>query len=62
MWARRCLMYSFNPHVAGGEPAHRADVGYGNGVRGALITVKELGGDPRDGELAISRRHALNCY
>jgi len=59
MWARRCLMYSFNPH---GGAGHRNDVGYGAGIRGALLTVKDLGCDPRDGELAHARRHALSAY
>lgn len=69
IWARRCLMFRFNPYgdvtvvttnhpVA--EPAFRNDVGYGTSLRGALISVKDRVGDTRDGELARSRRRSLN--
>lgn len=75
MWCRRCLMFSTSPlfwvrpadGVAldrNGNPAraHRLDVGYGNNVKGALITVKNFAADPQDNQLAIARRHALNPY
>jgi len=62
IWARGCLMYSFSGLNGGTGPAHRLDVGHGAGIPGALITVKDLGSDPRDGELALTRRHALNSY
>lgn len=61
MWARRCLMFRFNPYGAA-APAHRNNVGYGANNRGALITVKNLGSDARDGELARARRRARNPY
>ncbi|MDX2150491.1 MAG: hypothetical protein SFV54_07140 [Bryobacteraceae bacterium] len=61
IWARRRLLWSPDPW----DPealAHRNDVGYGNTRRGALITVKEMAGDPWDGELARARRRSLNPY
>ena len=69
IWARRCLMFRFNPYgdvtvvtpnhpVA--EPAFRNDVGYGTSLRGALVTVKDRVGDTRDGELARARRRSLS--
>jgi hypothetical protein len=69
IWARRCLMFRFNPYAdvtvvtpnhPVAEPAFRNDVGYGAQLRGALISVKDRVGDTRDGELARSRRRSLN--
>lgn len=74
IWAHRCLMYRFNPfgdvtQPRVGlpiEPAFRNDVGYGNQLRGALITVKNLPADGtaatavRDDEVARARRRSLN--
>lgn len=67
MWARRCLMFRFNPYgdvttATPAQPAHRNNIGYGPSARGALITVKDLPGDTRDNELAKSRRRSLNPY
>ena len=63
--SRRCLMFRFNPYgdvttLVPPQPAFRNNVGYGTSLRGALVTVKDLPGDPRDGELARSRRRSLN--
>ena len=67
IWARRCLMFRFNPYgnvttATPAEPAFRNNVDYGNQVRGALITVKDLPGDTRDNEVARSRRRSLNPF
>ncbi len=61
MWVRRRLLSVPNPFPATGI-AHRDDVGYGASVRGAQITVKDLPGDPFDGEQARSRRRSLNPF
>lgn len=61
IWLVRRLMYSGWPDAA---PAYRNDVGYGADQYGALISVKQLGGDysNQDGELARSRRRARNPF
>jgi len=61
IWALRCLMYSYNPY-GNQNPSYRDTVGYGANRRGALITVKDLAADVRDGELARARRRALDPY
>jgi hypothetical protein len=67
MWCRRCLMST--PHHWGDptaetppQPAFRHDIGYGTGLRGGLMTLKNLPCDPRDDEVARTRRRALNPY
>lgn len=68
IWAHRCLMYRFNPfgdvtQPRVGlpiEPAFRNNVGYGNQLRGALITLKNLPADQRDDEVNRARRRSLN--
>jgi hypothetical protein len=59
MWSIRRLMFSRVPPA---EPPHRHDVGYGAGLRGALLTLKDLKGDPNDGEVARARRRSLNPF
>ncbi|HBY58179.1 MAG TPA: hypothetical protein DEH78_00045, partial [Solibacterales bacterium] len=61
IWARRRLLWSPDPWDPDPIP-HRDEVGYGNTRRGALITVKDIAGDPWDGELGRSRRRSLNPY
>jgi len=63
IWIRRRLMYSYNPYGSTGDgtPARRVNVGYGNYVRGSLITQKHLAGDPTDGEYAEARTHATSA-
>lgn len=63
MWARRRLMYAFNPYGASGI-AHRDDVGYGNIARGSLITVKNTPNtvEANDAELERARARSLNPY
>jgi hypothetical protein len=59
IWARRRLLWTPNPYP-NANPAHRNDVGYGAQTRGALISVKDLAGDPFDGETNRARRRSLN--
>ena len=62
IWARRRLMYSYNPHgTTAGTPARRINVGYGRYVRGALLSIKNLAGDPTDGEYAEARNRATSA-
>ncbi len=61
IWARRRLMWTPSPYP-NATPAYRNDVGYGAQLRGAQITVKDLAGDPWDGETARARRRSLNPY
>ena len=61
IWARRRLLWTPNPYPAA-NPAHRNDVGYGAQTRGALISVKDLAGDPWDGETNRARRRSLNPF
>jgi hypothetical protein len=58
IWSERRLM--FGPADMNTDPDHRSDVGYGDGLTGNLITVKSLALDPNDGEVARSRRRALD--
>lgn len=67
MWARRCLMSV--PFQRGDptlenppQPAFRHDIGYGPGLRGGLLTLKNFQNDPRDDEVNRTRRRALNPY
>ena len=57
MWSVRRLMFSRLPPK---DPPHRNDVGYGPNLRGSMITLKRLKGDPNDGETAVARRRALD--
>ncbi len=50
----------FGPADLNTDPGYRADVGYGNNKVGNLFTVKDLGADPNDGEVARNRRRSLN--
>lgn len=62
LWIRRRLLYSFNPTgPVAGTPARRANVGYGNHARGALLAIKNLPGDPTDGEYAEARTRAVSA-
>jgi hypothetical protein len=62
IWARRRLMYSYNPYgPLAGLPARRVDVGYGNYVRGSLLTAKNLTGDPTDNEYSEARTRATSA-
>lgn len=54
----RHLMYNFNPFNNAATPAHRLNVTYGTGLRGALIAVKDFPFDPTDGSVTRSRRRA----
>lgn len=58
IWSERRLM--FGPASPNANPAHRSDVGYGNNNTGNLLTVKDYGADPNDGEIARNRRRSLN--
>jgi hypothetical protein len=58
--SRRRLMFSAASIRADTEPAYRRDVGYGALTPGNLLTVKDLGPDPNDGEVARNRRRAQN--
>lgn len=67
IWVRRCMMST--PRTWGDltaatppEPGHRNDIGYGAGLRGALITLKNFPADPRDDEVNRTRRRSLNPY
>jgi hypothetical protein len=52
----RRLMYRYNPHGAGG---FRSNVGYGAGLRGALLTMRDKARYYRDDEWFETRRHAI---
>lgn len=53
----RRLMYRYNPHGRGG---FRGNVGYGNGLRGALLTMRDKPKHSRDDEWFETRRHVIN--
>lgn len=53
----RRLMYRYNPHGRGG---FRSNVGYGRGLRGALITMRDKTRHYRDDEWFETRRHLIN--
>ncbi len=53
----RRLMYRYNPHGKGG---YRRNVGYGNGLRGALLTMRDKPKHSRDDEWFETRRHVIN--
>jgi len=55
IWTRRRLMHSYNPHWIAGHPAYHRDVGYGNNVRGCMVSIKDLTNDVTDNELSIAR-------
>ncbi len=60
IWVRRRLMYSYNPTGPyPGTPGHWVNVGYGTHARGALLAVKNLRGDPTDGEYAEARNRVI---
>jgi hypothetical protein len=42
------------------NPGYRRNVGYGNNKSGNMLTVKDFGADPNDGEVARNRRRSLN--
>jgi hypothetical protein len=58
IWSERRLM--FGPANPNANPAYRLNVGYGNNLTGNLLTVKDHGADPNDGEIARNRRRSLN--
>jgi hypothetical protein len=58
IFSERRLMWG--PADLNTNPGYRRDVGYGNNRSGNLLTVKDLGADPNDGELARNRRRSLN--
>jgi hypothetical protein len=60
VWTRRRLMYSTNPtgFAGDGRPGYLTDAGYGNYARGFFIVIKNLRGDPADGEIREARRRA----
>jgi hypothetical protein len=58
--SRRRLMFSGANIRSDAEPPYRRNVGYGNLIPGTLITVKDFGADPNDGEVARNRRRSLN--
>ena len=57
LYTIRRLMHSFNPFTP--PQPHLGDIGYGarggNTLRGALISVKDLAGDPADGDHPVAR-------
>jgi hypothetical protein len=57
-WARR-MMHSRWPALV---PPYRNDTGYGAGLYGALIAVKNLQVEPQDNETQKARTWALNPY
>lgn len=59
MWVYRRLMCGPWPPA---NPAWRHDTGYGGGVRGGQISLKNLTRDPNDNETIRSRRRARNPY
>lgn len=63
VWIRRRLMYSYNPYgeTGDGTPGRWVNVGYGNYIRGSLITQKKLTGDPTDGEYDEARTRATSA-
>ena len=62
IWIRRRLLYSYNPYgPLAGTPARRINVGYGSYARGALLAMKDLAGDPTDGEYRESRNRATSA-
>jgi hypothetical protein len=61
IWARRRLLSTPNPYPVS-VPAFRNDVGYGAQTRGAQISIKDLAGDPWDGEENRARTRARNPF
>jgi len=59
MWVYRRLMCSPWPPA---NPAWRHNTGYGAGVRGGQISLKNLVADPNDSETVRARRRARNPY
>jgi len=60
-WARRRLLSTPNPYP-NSVPAFRNDVGYGAQTRGPQISIKDLAGDPWDGEEARARVRARTPF
>jgi hypothetical protein len=61
IWARRRLLWTPNP-FPNATPAYRNDIGYGPQTRGAQISIKDLPGDPWDGEQNRARVRARSPY
>jgi hypothetical protein len=61
IWVRRRLMWTPNPFPVT-NPAFRNDIGYGAQTRGAQISIKDLAGDPWDGEQNRARVRSRNPY
>jgi hypothetical protein len=61
IWVRRRVMSAPNPYP-NSAPAYRNDIGYGAQVRGAQISIKDLAGDPWDGEQNRARVRARNPF
>lgn len=58
-WGRRQLMFPLSflpPAAAGGAPPRTNDVGYGNLIRGCLITLKDHAQHSTDGETLTARK------
>ena len=60
-WVRRRLLSTPNPYPVS-APAFRNDVGYGAQTRGAQISIKDLAGDPWDGEQNRARVRSRNPF
>jgi hypothetical protein len=62
IWIRRRLLYSYNPYgPLNTTPGRRINVGYGSWVRGSMIAVKNLAGDPTDNEYSEARSRAVSA-
>jgi len=61
IWVRRRVMSAPNPYP-NSAPAYRNNVGYGANTRGAQISIKDLAGDPWDGEQNRARVRARNPF
>jgi hypothetical protein len=56
--SRRRLMYSALGFAASAQRPYRDDVGYGTGIVGGMLTVKQLNNDKTDLEMQDARRNA----